>query len=267
MKKAIHLEHGYKSVPNFSNYMINKEGVLKNILTKKVISWAVTKPRPEKNVTGGYYITNIFRDDGRRSGVSRHRLLGLCFIKKPADFKSKKYTINHVNGVPGDDWIENLEWATYSKNVKHAYDSGLMSGRLRPIIVKHWITGEEVKYPSVAASLDDIQLVHSTVYSRLSAANGIAYTDGYQIKWDDGSAWVSHEDEVRPVRETFDCVIINAETKEVQIFSSLRSAAFRLNVTYHKLKKHFSTDSDEPFEGYIVKSLTPEFDLSKYTTP
>lgn len=53
-----------------------------------------------------------------------HRLIAQAFIPNPDD----KRTVNHINGDKTDNRIVNLEWATYSENCQHAYDTGLSHG-------------------------------------------------------------------------------------------------------------------------------------------
>lgn len=53
--------------------------------------------------------------------VPLHRLVAKAYIPNPL----KKPTVNHKNGVKTDNRIDNLEWATMSENVQHAYDTGL----------------------------------------------------------------------------------------------------------------------------------------------
>ncbi|WBK39941.1 HNH endonuclease [PinkBerry-associated phage LS06-2018-MD08] len=88
-----------------NSYRIKKEKILKGGFTTKRYKHVTLL---KNKITKTYQI---------------HRLVAIAFIENLLN----KETVNHKNGIKDDNRVENLEWMTYSENIKHAFDTGLKS--------------------------------------------------------------------------------------------------------------------------------------------
>lgn len=74
-----------------------------------------------------------------------HRLVAETFIPNPEN----KRTVNHIDGNPQNNRVENLEWATHNENNNHAFDNGLIQTGTGVILVDKK-TQEMHKFRSLA---------------------------------------------------------------------------------------------------------------------
>jgi len=92
-----------------------------------------TSTRPDKD---GYRQASLFYNN-QRYNIKIHQLVLQAFQPIP---KSTNIIPNHLDGHKDNNKIDNLEWATYSENTKHAIENGLLK-----------ITGEDNYNTTISA--------------------------------------------------------------------------------------------------------------------
>lgn len=80
--------------------------------------------------------------EGKRVTFRIHRLVAEAFLLNPEN----KPTVNHKDGNPSNNFLVNLEWATYSENEQHAYDTGLRKSKEGADHHNSVLTEENIKF-------------------------------------------------------------------------------------------------------------------------
>lgn len=75
----------------------------------------------KSKTTTGYWKVEL-SENGKKKSIRVHRLVAKAFIPRVEG----KNIINHKDGNPLNNLVENLEWCNQSENMKHAYEIGLM---------------------------------------------------------------------------------------------------------------------------------------------
>jgi len=90
----------------------NKQYMRKEIILKQYLN------------KSGYYFVNLCKSS-KMKNHRIHRLVAKHFISN----KSKYNCVNHKDGNKINNHVENLEWCTFSYNLKHAHEIGIKKAK------------------------------------------------------------------------------------------------------------------------------------------
>jgi len=102
----------WKTIKHCSDYKISDLGNVYSVKTDIQL-----KPRKGKN---GYLSVMLYENKHPKT-FNIHKLVATAFIENP----KRLPVVNHKDGDKINNNKSNLEWATHSHNLKHAYDNGL----------------------------------------------------------------------------------------------------------------------------------------------
>ncbi len=102
----------WKPINEYPTYVVSNTGKVKNTTTGTILKQYINKK--------GYCGIGI-RVNGKSMYIKVHRAVAKAFISNP----DNKPTVNHIDGNKSNNLVHNLEWATYSENMQHAFDNGL----------------------------------------------------------------------------------------------------------------------------------------------
>lgn len=232
---------GFYYIPGFTRYIINREGSVINTFSGENLSGS---KRP-----AGYVYFCLKSDNGKSNPVGRHRLLALTFLDYPVNMD--ELDVNHIDGIPGNDDIDNLEWASRSFNALHAYSTGLRTDN-KPVIVTNHNTGEEIEYFSAYECERQLGLSKSVVHYRIKKGQGKIYKPGYSFRYKDGRQYT----ECHSSRYGIPVHIKNISTGEVITFPSIIKCAEYLNVVKKVIQKR-AYQGKFIYKGYEI-SIDPQ---------
>lgn len=112
----------WKDIPEYEGfYQISNLGRVKSLVGWNGHEYAKREKILKQSLsTTGYYKVDLKRN-GQRKSQKVHRIVAEAFIPK---VDGKPY-INHKDGNPINNSVDNLEWCTQKENVNHALKTGL----------------------------------------------------------------------------------------------------------------------------------------------
>ena len=111
---------GYEGLYEVSNY-----GRIKSIIGfngHEYVKRNKILKNSRQNAKSSYYrsVVNLCKNKKAKT-YKVHRLVARAFIPNPNNYPE----VNHIDGNPLNNRVENLEWCTTKHNIHHAIDNGL----------------------------------------------------------------------------------------------------------------------------------------------
>ena len=174
-------EDGFRLIPGFTRYKINKEGVVKRISDGKILFDILEK---SKRVKVPYVKNTICRDyDLKAMKCGKHRLLAYAYLPMPNGFF--ELDVSHLDCNPQNNDLSNLQWQSRRENNLQTTKQYLTIVQ-QPILVYNCDTKEIKEYFSIREMERQLSLNKGVGEIRLLSRGTVRYPDGcaYMLKSD-----------------------------------------------------------------------------------
>lgn len=229
--KALGLEdyNGFAFIPMYTRYMINREGAVFDLKRQRFMKAGYSQ---------GYFKYTLIDDVGNKVRVSRHRMLGFTFLDYPTNVDV--LYINHINGVKGDDCIENLEWVTCEENIQHAIDTGLIQTS-KPILVENLANGTAEVIKNIRQCCERFGLKQHELNKRLKKDPWCYERWPFKFSYQYESHRANERSNFSPV------LVRNMRDGSVKEYSGVSSCAKALGFKYHVLQSRLLSEYDRVY--------------------
>ncbi|WP_242063103.1 NUMOD4 motif-containing HNH endonuclease [Staphylococcus pseudintermedius] len=135
---------GYEGLYEVSNKGGVRTHKFKTTYTKK---WrkALETTLFKKKTPNGRDVRVALWKDGKPKDFLVHRLVAFAFIP----MIEGKNCINHIDGNPKNNNVDNLEWCNHSENNRHAFENGLIDTQ-KAVSLTQLDTGIKLEFKSMA---------------------------------------------------------------------------------------------------------------------
>lgn len=224
---------GFRFIPGFKRYMINKIGKVFDMVRKRFVKGCFSK---------GYVHFILVADTGEKKSLYRHRALCLVFL--PDNRDKTLLQVNHINGVKGDDRLENLEWCTGSENRIHAIYTGLTC-LSKPVVYFNLATDEIRVFGSLVQCCTELGLNEKKVSSALGSSE-FTYRNGLVLlRYANEEHRIVKNTNKRPV------LVRDMRTGEIKEYESINACAKDLGMTKYNVLSRVDNSMTIIYRDYL----------------
>jgi len=181
----------YRIIPGYPAYAVTRDGKIKSVERDLVLSQCTLD---------GYQIVNTFRGSLTET-LPVHRAVALAWVQNPD--MSRYNIVNHKDGVPQNNWFQNLEWTDYSGNNYHAVNNGLRPDNIN-CKVRVFLTKQVHDFNSMAQAAEFMGLPKDTAFNVLKPKKfGSLVNDRFEFRFsNDPTPWFyeNREERISPSR-------------------------------------------------------------------
>lgn len=235
-------------IPEFTRYVMSKDGEIMNVRTGKIKSITFPKSRDQ------YPYLQMRKDTGKDENVHFHRIMMLTF--RPIYFNGLKLVVNHLDGIKWNCYLDNMEWTTYSGNMDHAVREGLRNDN-KPVKIKDILTGEVKIFYSMAECGRFFGKTTERIWKYLHCDVDKVRFNHFIIRWiADERPWpnLTVNECFKPLQGTPKPIIAkNIVSGDEQIFPMMKDAMVVTGVPPATIGYYLKNNIPKPKNGWVFK--------------
>ena len=242
-------EDGFRLIPGFTRYKINRKGVVKRINDGKILFDILEKA---KRVKAPYVKNTICRDyDLKATKCGKHRLLAYAYLPMHNNFF--ELDVSHLDCNPQNNNLSNLQWQSRRENNLQTTRQYLTIVQ-QPILVYNCNTKEIKEYFSIREMERQLNLNKGTGELRLLSRGTVRYPDGcaYMLKSDFNGEWPEVKYNNRRPLINYPLKVTIKKTGEVITYNNHRELAKALGTTKNVWKYRLRRPPFKWEDKYVI---------------
>lgn len=178
-----------------------------------------------------------------------HLLKAETFLEKPSE--KIKLIANHINGDKFDNRLSNIEWNTYSMNLKHAFAIGLRNDNFRGFL-KDLETNQVYQFTSLTECADFLELHKPVITRYLNSERKYPLKYKYALFLVGETPSALTKDDIGKFKKGTPFPFIVENENEKRFFFFKEGCAKFLGITSEEFYKHFKMGF---YKNWVFKNI------------